>query len=146
MKPSRYALLIAGIALAGCAGPSTTLMGAGLMSAASPVASDLAGTWRGSFGWPGGSYWPDDGICTLQINGDGTFSGTIKPAPGANNLAKASTWSGIAVGTGHRVTLKSAQGPSVTLTRSGDTLYGVARDPFVEVPISISLEKDRTAA
>ena len=43
------------------------------------------------------------------------------------------------------MTLRSSQGPSVTLLRSGDRLYGVAEDPIVEVPITISLERERPA-
>ncbi len=103
----------------------------------------LPGTWHGSFAWPGGTYWTDDGDCTLRISRDGTFSPTVTAAPGANNLAKASTWSGTAVSAGNRVTLRSSQGPSVTLLRSGDRLYG--EDPIVEVPITISLERERPA-
>jgi hypothetical protein len=99
MKPFGYALLIAG---------------------------DLTGTWRGSYGWPGGSYWPADGVCTLRINGNGTFQTVVTPAPGANNLAKASTWSGPVVVAGHHVVLRSS--------------------PIVEVPITISFERNRTAA
>lgn len=93
-----------------------------------------------------GSYWPDDGACTLRIDGDGTFRAVVTPVPGANNLAKASTWSGPAAATGNHVILRSSRGPSVTLVRDGDRLYGVARDPIVAVPIAISFERDRTAA
>jgi hypothetical protein len=109
MKPRAYALLIAGVAIAGCA-------------------------------------WTDDGVCTLRINRDGTFSATVTAAPGASNLAKASTWSGTAVAAGDRVTLRSSQGPSTTLLRSGDRLYGVAEDPMVEVPVTISFQRERPAA
>jgi hypothetical protein len=146
MKISGYALLIAGVALAGCAGPSARVPAAGLVASAAPTTSELTGTWRGSYGWPGGSYWPNDGVCTLRIDGDGTFHAVVAPAPGANNLAKASTWSGTAVAVDNHVILRSSRGPSVTLVRDGDRLYGVAKDPIVEVPITISFERDRTAA
>ena len=85
-------------------------------------------------------------MCTLRINGDGTFHAVVTPAPGANNLAKASTWSGTAVVAGNHIILRSSRGPSVTLVRDGDQLYGVAKDPIVEVPITISFERDRRAA
>lgn len=142
MKTFGYVLLIAGVALAGCAGPNARSSAGGLVASA---ASDLAGTWRGSYGWPGGSYWADDGVCILRINEDGTFNATVTPAPGANNLAKASTWSGTAVSAGRHVILRSSKGPSVTLIRDGARLYGVAKDPIVEVPITISFERDRPA-
>ena len=145
MKPRAYVLLIAGVAIAGCAGPGARAAAPGRAEAALR-APDLAGTWHGSFGWPGGTYWADDGHCTLRINEDGTFSATVTPAPGANNLAKASSWSGTAVSAGDRVTLRSLQGPSTTLIRSGNRLYGLAKDPLVEVPITISLERERPSA
>ena len=85
-------------------------------------------------------------MCTLRINVDGTFHAVVTPAPGANNLAKASTWSGTAVAADNHVILRSSRGPSVTLVRNGDRLYGVAKDPIVEVPITISFERDRPAA
>jgi len=69
----------------------------------------------------------------------------VTPSPGANNLAKASTWSGIVLVTGNRVVLRSSKGPSVSLVRNGDRLYGITQDPIVEVPVTISLERDRTA-
>ena len=141
-----HLLLIAGVALAGCAGPATSATAGNPIAAASRAAGDLAGTWRGSSAWPGGSYWIDDGDYTLRIDADGTFSATVTPAPGANNLAKASAWSGIAVSAGDRVILRSTAGPSTTLLRSGNRLYGVTRDPLVEVPITISLERERPSA
>jgi hypothetical protein len=146
MKPRAYALLIAGVAIAGCVGPSANTTAPGKIVAARAAAGDLAGTWHGFFTWPGGTYWTDDGHCTLRIDRDGAFSATVTPAPGANNLAKASTWTGTAVSAGDRVTLRSSQGPSTTLIRSGERLYGLAEDPIVEVPIAISFERERPAA
>lgn len=145
MRPFAHVLLIAVVALAGCAAPGARVPAGGLVASASPAGSDLTGTWAGSYGWPGGSYWPDDGLCTLRIEADGTFHAVVTPAPGANNLAKASTWSGTADAAGHHVILRSTAGPSVTLVRDGDRLYGVVRDPIVAVPIAISFERDRTA-
>lgn len=144
MRPFGHVLLIAAVALAGCAGPSASIPATGLVASAAPTASDLTGTWVGFYGWPGASYWPDDGACTLRIAGDGTFHAVVTPLPGANNLAKASTWSGTAAAAGNHVILRSSSGPSVTLVRDGDRLYGVARDPLVAVPIAISFERERT--
>ena len=39
-----YALLIAGVALAGCAGPSARVPGAGLVALAAPTTSEITGT------------------------------------------------------------------------------------------------------
>jgi hypothetical protein len=146
MKAITCALLITGVALAGCAGPSTTeKTTAGPRTVAAAEASDLTGTWRGLYAWPGGTYWPDDATGTLQIKPDGTFTAKVTPSPGANNLAKASTSSGTVEVTGNRVVLRSSKGPSVSLTRKGDRLYGITQDPIVEVPVTISLQRDRTA-
>jgi len=149
MKAIMCALLITGAVLAGCAGPSTITETAGKTAGPGTVAaaeaSDLTGTWHGLYAWPGGTYWPDDATGTLQINPDGTFTAKVIPSPGANNLAKASTWSGTVEVTGNRVVLRSSKGPSVSLTRKGDRLYGITQDPIVEVPVTISLQRDRTA-
>lgn len=60
----------------------------------------------------------------------------------ANNLSKAWIWSGPVIRSGNRVTLRSSQGPSTILIRSGNTLYGVAEDPMVEATIMMSFERD----
>jgi hypothetical protein len=148
MKAITCALLITGVALTGCAGPSTitetTGKTAGPGTVAAAEASDLTGTWHGLYAWPGGTYWSDDATGTLQINPDGTFTARVIPSPGANNLAKASTWSGTVEVTRNRMVLRSSKGSSVSLTRKGDRLYGIAQDPIVEVPVTISLQRDRT--
>jgi hypothetical protein len=110
MKAITCAVLITGVALTGCAGPSTTAKTAGPRTVAAAEASDLTGTWHGLYAWPGGTYWSDDATGTLQINPDGTFTARVIPSPGANDLAKASTWSG---------TVEVTKGPSVSLTRKG---------------------------
>ena len=147
MKHRLISALSLTLLLAGCAGPSARFGGLGLRDDRSspPPASDLTGTWRGLYAWPGGTYWPDDATGTLQINPDATFTAKVTPSPGANNLAKASTWSGTVEVTGNRVVLRSSKGPSVSLTRKGDRLYGITQDPIVEVPVTISLQRDRTA-
>ncbi len=145
MKAITCALLITGVVLAGCAGPSTTAKTTGPRAVAAAEASDLTGTWHGRYAWPGGTYWPDDATGTLQINPEPTCTAKVTPSPGANNLAKASTWSGTVEVTRNRVVLRSSKGPSVSLTRNGDRLYGITQDPIVEVPVTISLQRDRTA-
>ena len=68
-------------ALAGCARGRESPR-CGPRRVGGPSGSDLTGTWVGSYGWPGGSYWSDDGACTLQIDGDGTSRAVVTPAPG----------------------------------------------------------------
>jgi hypothetical protein len=134
--------------VAGCAG-STARMGSrasGPVSAALAPA-ELSGTWHGSFGQVAASFYMDEGNCILQIKEDGTFTEIVRPAKlGTNNLAKASTWSGTVVTSGNRVTLRSSQGLSVTLIRSGNSLYGVAQDPLVEVTIAMKFQREVSAA
>jgi hypothetical protein len=67
---------------------------------------------------------------------------TSPPARGADNLAKASTWTGTVVRKGNRVIFQSSQGPWLTLVHRGDTLYGVANDPASDANIMISLERE----
>jgi len=104
------------------------------------VENQLAGTWQGSFSKIDASLYEDEGNCVLQIRPDGTFTATMSKAKlGTNNLAKPESFSGTVVSQGNRVTLATAQGPRLTLMRRGDTLYGVAEDPTVEAPITMSL-------
>jgi hypothetical protein len=134
-------MMLVGLAIAGCAGPSGPPRTEAVSTAAATRFGDLDGTWKGSYGWPGGSYWPDDANCTLRIEDDGTFTASVVPMPGANNLAKPSRWSGTVSRDGDLVMFRVAKGPTLTLRRSGERLYGVARDPAVGVPVVVELER-----
>ncbi len=125
----------------GCAGPSASSASSPVAAAFAP-ASELTGTWRGSFGWVGAFFYTDEGAYILRVKEDGTFTETVTPSSGPQNIAKASTWSGTAVVRGNRVTLRTSQGPWVTLVRSGNTLYGVAMDPVLQVPIMMKFDRD----
>ena len=132
--------------VAGCAGsrPSASAVGA----AAVAPAADLSGQWHGSFGQVAASLYEDESKGVLQINPDGTFKATVTRGLGTNNLAKPSTWSGIVVTNGDRVTLQNSQGPWpwIILRRSGDhMLYGVATDPAIGAPVMIKFERDGAA-
>lgn len=131
--------------VAGCAGPSANMASdaSGPIAAALSPASDLAGTWRGSFSQVSAFFDIDDGDVVLQIKEDGTFVERVtRSKSGTNNLAKNGTWSGTVVRSGNRITLRSSQRPWLTLIRSGNTLYGVAEDPLVEATIMLRLERD----
>lgn len=141
MQRHLSAVVLAALVAAGCAGPGALARSGDAVIATANQPGDLGGTWQGSFGWPGGSYWPDDANCTVRINGDGTFTATVVPAPGANNLAKRSKWSGTVGRDGDLVEFRVAQGPTVTLRHLGERLYGVARDPAVGVPVVLELER-----
>ena len=123
----------------GCASP---ISGFASSSSTPPTpAAHLAGVWLGSYGWVGAYFLVNDGDCVLRIEEDATFTATVRPAKGANNIAKASAWSGTVVTRGNRVTFRTAQGPWITLIRSGTILYGGARDPVVEATIMIRLDR-----
>lgn len=144
MRPRPSVAVLAAIAVialaTGCAGP---MAGSASSPAVAPgPAGDLAGVWHGSYGWVGASFLVDDGDCVLRIEQGGTFTLAVTPAKAASNIAKASAWSGTVVTRGNRVTLRTSQGPWFTLVRSGATLYGVSRDPVVEVTIMIRLDRD----
>ena len=108
---------------------------------APPRMHNLTGTWHGDIGQPGGSRYAVEAQATLEIKPDGTFSAIVAPARGSNNLARRSSWSGVVVGDGDRITLRSAQGPSLTLVRSRDHLYGVASDPLTAMDVMIDFER-----
>ena len=125
-------------ALVACAGPAVDSARSGGFA----PTSDLIGTWHVSFVQLGGSLYTDDGKGVVEIKEDGTFTANITPAGGANNLAKASTWTGTVVRKGNRVIFQSSQGPWLTLVHRGDTLYGVTNDPASDANIMISLERE----
>ena len=134
MKAHSMAAIVASLAfLAGCAGPSASSGGEG-----------LSGTWRGSFGQFGGVLYLDEADCTLDIREDRTFTARCTRSPGANNIAKPSSWSGRVAADGNRVTLQTSSGPWpwVVLTRwDAKTLYGVSIDPMVQATVMMSFER-----
>jgi hypothetical protein len=102
------------------------------MSRPAAFAGDLVGTWQGAFWWLGGVLYADEGSLLVQIKEDGTFTATMTPTAAANNIAKASSWSGTVSQSGRRVVFHLAKGswPAwSSLERFGDMLYGVANNP-----------------
>jgi len=149
MLKRTFAVWVSSVALAalvaGCVGPSASIStgASGPVATALAPASELAGTWRGSFGRVSSDYYMDEAECIIQIKEDRTFTAACRPSKsGTNNLAKASTWSGTVVTSRNRVTLRSSQEAWVTLIRSGNTLYGVAEDPLVEGTIMMRFERE----
>ena len=126
------------VLMAGCAGPGVLAR-----------SSDLTGVWHGTLGQVRADQYEDEALIALQINDDGTFSGTVTPNRGTNNLAKASKWVGTVVTRGSRVTLRNSEGPWpwLTLVRSGNNvLYGVANDPAAEQNVMLKFERDGSQA
>ena len=127
--------------VAGCAGLGE------FASATSPIASsavsELEGTWIGTSGWVGAHLYIGESILTVHIRQDGTFTASVAPNRGANNLAKPSRLSGTVVVHGNRITLQNSEGPWtwLTLVRSGNTLYGVAVDPAFEANVMLRLDR-----
>src|SRR2546428_948 len=125
MLQRTFAVLVPSVALValvtGCAGPSASISSgaSGPIGTALAPASELAGTWHGSFDQVGAAQYMDKSECILQIKEDGTFTTTCRPSKaGTDNRAKASSWSGTVVRSGSRVTLRSSQEAWVTLIRS----------------------------
>lgn len=142
---SALTVLVVVALIAGCAGPS---VGSSMLAPAAS-ASDLTGTWNGQFWWLGGVLYEDEGTLLLRIKEDGTFTATMTPTGAANNIAKASSWSGTVNQNGRRVVFDTLQGgwPAwSSLARSGDTLYGVASNPATGADIEIKLERARSGA
>jgi hypothetical protein len=133
-------MLVVVALVAGCARPSVDPP----MSRPAPFAGDLAGTWQGSFSWLGAVLYVDEGSLPMHIKEDGTFTATMTPTGVANNVARASRWSGIVSQTGRRVVFHVAKDSLPawsSLTRSGDVLYGVAKNPATGADIAIKLER-----
>ena len=131
------------VVIAGCTGSGVGSSPSGPATSA----NDLAGTWHGLFWWLGGSYWADEGTLLLQIKADGTFTVTMTPTAAANNLAKASSWSGTVSQSGRHVVFHISKGPLPawsSLARSGDTLYGVAKNPATGADIEIQFRRAGT--
>jgi hypothetical protein len=128
--------------VAGCAGLGE--FSAATSPAALNAVSELQGKWTGTSGWVGAPWYIGESILTLHIREDGTFTASVKPNGGANNLAKPSTLSGTVVANGNRVTLRNTEGPWtwLTLVRSGNTLYGVAADPAFEANVMLRLDRE----
>lgn len=129
--------------IAGCAGPSVE----SYASAPTVSAEDLAGTWKGIYWWFGGVYHEDEGTITLQIKEDGSYTVTMSPTPAANNIGIPETWSGHVVEKGHTVEFHTPHegwsGSWASLRLSGDTLYGVTRDPANGATSDIGIKFER---
>jgi hypothetical protein len=126
---SALTLIVVVALIAGCAGPSVGPS----MSALTPSAGDLAGTWNGMFWALGEFYYPIEGIMVLQIREDRSFTVTVAPTGAANNIAKAGSWSGTVSEEHGLVVLHATKGAfpvfsSLKRSRAG-VLYGVANDP-----------------
>jgi hypothetical protein len=129
--------------VAGCSG-----LGARYAAVATDISpgSHLSGAWHGTYGTVGGDLYQAEAKIALQIRDDGTFTATMTPNRGTNNLARPSTLSGTVVDRGNLVTLRNTEGPWpwLTLVRAGNVLYGVAADPSSQDNVMLKLERDGT--
>ena len=140
MRQCRFLESLAAAALlmltAGCAGPS---VGAGLSPthsvAFAPVPlAQLSGTWRGPF-YEIASHRTSkvlEGDMVIRIADDGTFTATSAGRP---------QLTGTVTVKGNRVIFDSSSGSRVILMRSGNTLYGVAKDEQTGANVAIRLDR-----
>jgi hypothetical protein len=151
MKSPKSVVGIAFVLLAlaaGCARHSSTEPGSAMPRAegASALAdSGLTGTWRGTFGQVmTGDSGLIHGDIESQIKDDGTYATTwtTRLVAGSARGGKLEM-SGNVVERGSRVMFNDARsGLRMTLTRDGDTLYGVTMDPATKrVTVSVELHK-----
>lgn len=122
--------LFGGIALTllvtACAGPLTQ------------GPAELPGTWHGSFVHPGADYTsPSRADLALQVRDDSTY--TFKWGTRAESTGTVATQ-------GNRVVLNDSSGTQITLSRSGDMLYGVMKDTVTGRATMMSLAKEEPSA
>jgi hypothetical protein len=124
----------------GCAGPtSTSSVGLADATASSSPVSNLCGTWSGYYWSVAGDHMSQSGsTLTLQIGGDSTYTfkwGNRPPITGKVAFQR------------DRVILQDAAGSDISLARrSGDALYGMARDRANGRATMLSLEKQESIA
>jgi hypothetical protein len=129
MKSRRVNSVFIGIALVmlvtACAGPVTQSGPAG-----------LSGMWHGSFTHAGADYTsPSRADLTLQVRDDSTYSFKWGTRPEST---------GTLIDQGNRVVLNDSSGSQITLSHSGDTLFGVMRDTATGRSTMMSLVKDES--
>jgi hypothetical protein len=113
--------------VAACAGPMTQAGQGG-----------LPGVWQGSFYHPGADYTsPPRSDLTLRINSDSTY--TLK-------WGSREETTGTIADQGNRVVLNDSSGSQITLTHSGDTIYGMVKDTANGRTATMSLAKEESAA
>src|SRR5207249_1668795 len=85
---------------------------------------------------------PGDTHYALRFNDDGTYTGTrtVRLVAGSSRGGQ-SNLSGRIIANGHRVMLVDDSGWRMTLTRTGNVLYGGNADPSTEWPILIDIER-----
>src|SRR5919109_907019 len=133
MSMMAFALVLIVLA-AGCASHGSTEPGSAMPrpDTSVPTKSDLAGTWRGSFGQVmTGDSGLIQGEIESQIKDDGTYTTTwITQLVAGSARAGRLEMAGTVVANGSHVMFNDARsGSRMTLKRDGDTLYGVKIDP-----------------
>jgi hypothetical protein len=128
----------------GCATPADR-PGAALAPslAVTPETARLKGVWRGSFAQVGvGDTGQVQGDIDCKVAEDGTYTATwtTRVVAGSSRGSRMET-SGTAVDTGGGVAFVEKAGGSFTLKHSGNTLYGIRRDPVSGRTIAVQLER-----
>src|SRR5262245_4240099 len=125
------ASLLAG--LAGCAGKGSQNISTAAIPAATDLPSErsLTGMWKGDFYQTGmGDAGVVSGDITCQISDDGTYklSWMTRLVAGSSRAGRMDS-SGTVVPNGKSVVFNDSSGSQFSLQRSGNTLYGIRRDP-----------------
>ena len=149
MSMMAFALVLIVLA-AGCASHGSTEPGSAMPrpDTSVPTKSDLAGTWRGSFGQVmTGDSGLIQGEIESQIKDDGTYTTTwITQLVAGSARAGRLEMAGTVVANGSRVMFNDARsGSRMTLKRDGDTLYGVTIDPATR-RVTVAVELHRITA
>jgi hypothetical protein len=149
MSMMAFALVLIVLA-AGCASHGSTEPGSAMPrpDTSVPTKSDLAGTWRGSFGQVmTGDSGLIQGEIESQIKDDGTYTTTwITQLVAGSARAGRLEMAGTVVANGSHVMFNDARsGSRMTLKRDGDTLYGVTIDPATR-RVTVAVELHRVTA
>ena len=130
--------LVSAIVL-GCSGPAADT--GGRLAGAGPAPASnagLCGTWQGDFSYIGSDHQSSTGTSDvmLEVRGDSSYTlrwATIRPSKGTVTARE------------NRVILHDESGSRITLVHSGDTLYGVMKDPVNGEPMMMNLGKQESA-
>ena len=114
-------------ALTACATPSYK---ASVERMSGSTAPGIHGIWKGSSESSSSALYYVDLRLSLQIYDDGAYVLSATPGSRGNNVGKPFIEVGQAYERGRDLVLRTEDGSTRVLRKSGDTLYGMAEDPL----------------